>query len=351
MLLLKNSLTIRGDSGFCPLSLSLDSYGNCLVDCPSCYLRNLNAIWGNELKPLDLDLLEKKLVNGLKNKNPQTPLAYALAQKKTIRWGNKTDPFQPAEREYKRAPYIFPLLQELEWTFVIQTHFTEILMDYEKYMYRVTAKNLITVMPVMSPGLEKDWEVFEQKRTTPPMDRIKHAKQLMKLGIPVGFNGEPFIPGFHTVQDFEDTMKLLKANKIPSYNTYNFHFNAFVAKRIVNLPGVDIEKIWKMNQDVEWKKILPKLLALGIKYGIRVGCPDFVNSGKDYIEPANTCCGVDVQNPCTFNTHFFKKYKQMGYSAKDIETMTNDGTADFELGQQVIRGTAKDTYTLKDAGL
>ena len=41
--------------------------------------------------PIDLDALESKLVNGLKNKNPKSSLAYCLANKKTIRLGNKAD--------------------------------------------------------------------------------------------------------------------------------------------------------------------------------------------------------------------------------------------------------------------
>jgi DNA repair photolyase len=202
----------------------------------------------------------------------------------------------------------------------------------------------------MSPGLEKDWETFENKLTTNPIDRVKHSVILQKLGINVGFNGEPFIPGYHTIKDFEDTLKLLKSNKIQSYNTYNFHFNAFVAKRLHSI-GIDIEKIWFYNRDIEWKKILPKLLELSKKYDIVLGNPDFVNTGKDWIEQANTCCGVNVPNPCTFNSHYFKKYKQQGLSDKDIFHKTYDGTGDAKAGVDIITGNCKNMFNLKDAGL
>jgi DNA repair photolyase len=348
---LKNSISMRGDSLWCPLSLSLDSYGNCLTDCSHCYLRNLNHVWSQELKPANIELLEKKLINGLNNKNPKTTLGYALSQKKTIRWGNKTDPFQQIEKLYKIAPKIFNLLNKLEWSFVIQTRHLDVMMDYEKYIVRSHKNSLITIMPVMSPGLEKDWELFERKRTTSIEERLRIAKHLISLGVSVGFNGEPFIPGFHTVSDFENTLKLLKANNIKSYNTYNFHFNAFVAKRIVNLSGVDIEKIWVYNQDKEWKKILIQLLDLSKKYNINLGCPDFVNTGKDWVEPANTCCGINVQNPCTFNSHFFKKYKQEGFSYKQILEKTWDGTGSCKIGKSMINGTDDKIFTLKDTGL
>lgn len=344
---LKNSITMRGDSLYCPLALSLDSYGNCLVDCHHCYLRNLNQVWGEDLKPLDLKLFEKKLINGLKNKNPQTPVAYALSQKKTIRWGNKADPFQPIEKQYKLAPDIFTILTNLDWSFVIQTHFPDVLMNYTESINKANKKKLITIMPVMSPGLDKDWEIFEKKITPVPETRLKLAQEWLKIGIPVGFNGEPYIPGFHTIQDFEDTLKLLKQYKIPSYNTYNFHFNAFVAKRLHAI-GIDIEKIWTFNQDNKWRKILPKLLDLGKKYGIKIGCPDFVNSGINYIDPANTCCGINVPNPCTFNTHFFKKDLQKKIPLKDILNQNWDGTGNWEEGQQIIYGTCKNKFNLND---
>lgn len=348
--LLKTGVSIRGDSLYCPLCLSIDSYGNCLEDCWHCYLRNLNHVWGKDLKPVDIDLLEKKLSAGLRNQNPKTPLAHCLSQKKTIRWGNKTDPFQNIERQYKIAPKIFFLLNKYDWTFVIQTRFTEILMDYDRHVDRSNKRGLITIMPVISPGLEKDWEILERGRTTPIATRFENIDYWLKKGIPLGVNGEPFIPGYHTEKDFENTMKLLKAHKVPSYNTYNFHFNAFVAKRLHAI-GIDIEKIWEYNQDTKWKKILQNLLDLSVKYGIKLGCPDFVNTGKDWIEPANTCCGVNVPNPCTFNTHHFKRLKQEGKTNQEIYKQSNDGSGDEQTALTIINGGKCQFYTLKDTGL
>lgn len=342
---------MRGDSLYCPLSLSLDAYGNCLTDCHHCYLRNLNHVWDSDLKPADLDLLENKLINGLKNKTPKTPLAYALSSKKTIRFGNKTDPFQEIERELKVSKQILNILTRLNWTFVIQTRFTDVMMDYfDRQLLRAHYKKLLTIMPVMSPGLDRDWEILERGRTTPPETRVKQAAFLQKQGIPVGFNGEPFIPGFHTVKEFEDTLKLLKSHGIKRYNTYNFHFNHFVAKRLHAI-GVDIEAIWFHNQDKQWKPILRQLLDIAKKHGFILGNPDFVNTGKDWVEQANTCCGVDVPNPCTYNTHFFKKYKQQGFPEEYIMDCTWDGTGDYLEGLSILRGTCNKMYNLKDAGL
>jgi len=345
--LLKNSVTIRGDSLYCPLALSIDSYGNCLTDCWHCYLRRLNHTWGQDLKPADTELLRKKLVSGLSNKHPKTPLAWALSQRKTIRWGNKSDPFQKAELEHRVARPIFNILTGLNWSFVIQTRFPSVLEEYDRYIKRAHDRGIITIMPVISPGLERDWSLFERERTDPPELRLRLIEKWSRSGIPVGVNGEPFIPGFHTDDDFENTLKLLKKYGVTRYNTYNFHFNAFVARRLNDI-GVDIEKIWFHNRDKQWKRILSRLLDLAKKYDIILGCPDFVNSGLSWVEKANTCCGVDVPNPCTFNTHHFKKCLQQGKSSSEIFDLTYDGTGDIEMGKAIIEGSTTEFYTLKD---
>jgi len=344
---LKNALTVRGDSLYCPLSLSLDSYWNCLNDCWHCWLRKLNYVWGQDLRPADPEEVERKLVNGLKNRNPRTSLAWALKQKKTIRFGNKSDPFQKAERRHRVSQELIRILLDLDWEFVVQTMCSEILMDYSEDLVR--SKEGWIFQPIISPGAEDDWEILERRRTTPIDLRFKHLSFFKKRGVRVAVNGEPFIPGYHTTKQFEDLVKRLKSGGIKNYNTYNFHFNDFVAKRLHSI-GVDILKIWEYNQDRKWKSIQQKLIDICKKYDIILGCPDFVNSGKDYFQPTNTCCGIDVRNPTTFNTHHFKKAFQEGLSPDRILERCWDHIGDFEDGKAVLFGESEEMYTMKDAG-
>lgn len=344
--LLKNGLTIRGDSIYCPLSFSLDSYGNCLTDCWHCYFRNLNHVWGQDLKPLDLKAFERKLTNGIKNLNPKSPLAHAIVQKKTLRFGNKTDPFQNADLVHKISGKVLFILKEMKWSTVVQTKFTDNMLEYIDTILEM--KDFITILPIISPGFTSDWETFERKRTTPPYKRIEHLCYLKKQGISVGVNGEPFIPGYHTVKEFEDMLKRLKSFGLNRYNVYNFHFNAFVAKRLKSI-GVDIESIWFHNQDSQWKPILQKLLNLAKKYDIILGCPDFVNTGINYIQNCNTCCGIDVSNPTTWNTHTWIRMVQEGKGLNTIIESSWDGVGDYEKGKNVLCGESSEFYTLKDA--
>ena len=341
------AVSIRGDSLYCPLPLSVDAYWNCEIDCVHCYLRRLNRTWGADLRPADPVAVFDKLKAGLNNPNPKTPLAHCLRNKTTIRFGNKTDPFQPAEKEHRVAGRLLNVFIRLKWSFVVQTKCTDLFLTYTKQIERAASLGLITFMPVITPGLDRDWAEFEHGRTTAPSIRLVHAKILSDQGIPVGVNGEPFIPGYHTLLDFEETLVALRDAGIYRYNTYNLHLNDFNAKRLAE-KGLDIERIYHYNQDKQWKVILQSLIALAKKYEIGMGCPDFVNSGA-YAEPANTCCGVDVPCPATFNTHFFKKYAQTGYHSQDILKELWDGSGDYEKGKAIITGAESEFFTLRDA--
>lgn len=352
MKLLKNPLSVRGDSLYCPLSFQLDSYWNCLISCSHCFLRKMNQVWGPELRPMDIDAFKKKMYNGLKNKTPSTSLAYALVHKKTLRWGNKADPFQPIELEHQIAPHVFETLIDLEWSFVIQTKNTEILMNYKEYLIRAHKKGLVTIMPLISPGFEKDWELFEGGRSTHPLDRLRHLKYLnMKYGIPVGVNGEPFIPGYHTIEDFENTIRMLKKYKVMSYNTYNLHLNDYVAKSLAEFDDIDLMRVWETNQDKNWAPIQRELICIAQQYDVVLGCPDFVNSGPDYYQDCNTCCGINVPNPTTFNAHEWKRRLQKGQDPDKILSKTWDGIGDYTLGRQIMFGSTKEMYTMVDAGM
>lgn len=340
---------MRGDSCYCPLALSLDTYWNCETDCWQCPFRRLNRTWGQDLRPLNVENFQRTVHNSLRNDNPRSPLASALKQRKTIRVGSKADPFQPAEDKYLVTLQAISYLVSNKFTMAIQTHHLDRMF---RLLDGLTSNfpELFVMVPYLSPGLDRDWEVLERKRTTPPAERIRLLQKLSQRGIVCGFNGEPFIPGFHTEKDFEDTCRLLKSSGIFRYNTYPLHLNDFVVKRLHAI-GLDIEKIWSLSRDFEWRKILSRLYPIAQRYGIGLGCPDFVNSGVGTVEPSNTCCGVPVPNPCRFNTHYWKRLAQQGVSPEEILKRTWDGVGDYEMGRKIVYGTTKEFYTLVDAGI
>ena len=345
--LLKSGIIVRGDSLYCPLALSLDSYSNCESNCVHCYFRRLNYVWDRELRPLDVENFERTLANGLKNKNPKSSLAWALKQKKTIRFGNKADPFQEAEKVYRVSKQVLQILGKYKWSFVIQTMFTGNMMDYSEEIIRM--KDFCVVQPIISPGAEEDWVVLERQRTSPVQDRIDCIVFLKRKGVIVGVNGEPFISGYHTVAQFEEIVKRLKSYGVNNYNTYSFHNNAFVMRRFHAI-GIDIEKIWYYNRDEQWKIILGQLIDIAKKYEVVLGSPDFVNSGR-YIEKTNTCCGIETENPCTWNMITMKKKLLQGKTFEKAVEECWDGVGNYEQGIKAFRGEIKNVYSLVDAGV
>lgn len=329
----KAALGIRGDMLYCPLPLSIDSYWTCEINCYHCYSRRINRTWGTDFRMADVEAVKKTLLTA----RGTSPLHRAIQLRKTIRLGNRSEPFSPWEEKYRVSTEILKFLMEQRWDTVVQTKFP-------RRAYEMTGLGeTCTMMAIVMPGLESDWELFERKATENPVDRIKTLSKLKKKGFEVGANGEPFIPGYHTTKQFQETVKLLKANGIRRYNTYNLHMNDYVVKNLHKL-GLDIEKIWFMNQDDEWRKILRELLDIAKKHDIILGCPDFVNSGWDDVQKSNTCCGLDVKNPCTFNSHHFKLAVQNGKDPRDCW----DGVGNYEQGIAIIEGTTDEMYTLKD---
>jgi len=300
------------------------------------------------LNPIDPEDLKRKLQNGLKNPNPKSGLAWALKRKVTVRFGNKIDPFQPIEETYKVSEAALRILSSLKWPYVVQTRNTYRFIQYEEIV--VGDMGIFVFQPIISPGAEMDWEILERKRTTPIKDRFKHIQMFKKQGVKVAVNGEPFIPGFHTIKMFEDMIKRLKSAGVKNYNTYNFHFNDFVAKRLLAIK-LDIEKIWEMNQDKNWKPILHQLCEIANKYDIILGCPDFVNVPKERKNETNTCCGINVQTPTTYNTHTWRNMLLAGIPIDQIIEKTWDGIGNKEEGLKILMGEGEKMYTMADAGL
>lgn len=341
----KSAIGLRGDCLYCPLPLSIDSYFNCFTNCYHCGFRRLNRTWGKDLRPADPFSIKRKLEYSVKNKRPKAGKTRALKNKITFRIGSRSDPYQRAEKKYKITREIIKILIELDWTFVIQTRFLHHLIRDEDLFF--SSKHLVTFLPVISSGLEKDWEMFERKRTTPIGERFSIIRKFIKSGYNLGVNGEPFIPGFHTVKDFGGTLSRLQETGVKSYNVYNLHFNDLVAKNLHSI-GVDIEKIWYYNQDKQWRKILLQLLDLSKKFGIRLGCPDFVNTGWGWKESANTCCGINAANPSTYNTHHWKQKIQKGEEKTKILKETFQGFGDKRQARNIMFGKECDFYTMKD---
>lgn len=344
-------LNIRGDNFYCPLAFGLDTYWKCSFDCTYCYCREMNQIWGNELRPLDSDKLRKQLESGLKNKSPKTSLAWAIKNKKTIRLGNKSDPFPPEEPEEKATLEALKILSDLDWSIKIETksllYWTD---EYRKYL----SPRRVSITTSATVGVN-DYRLFEgglDGKMKGTIKRITTLEEAQREGYNVAVITEPFLPGYHTPKEFETFVNWCGHFGIRNFNVYNAHLSPFVVKRMAKVIGIDaVEKIVLMNEDKNWRPILKEIIAIAKEKNIVLGCPDFVNSGK-YSPDVNTCCGVNVHNPCTMNFNNWKAIllKEGLFTMSHLES-TNDGVGDWKEAEKLFNGEkSEDFYGFSDIG-
>ena len=341
----KSPVSLRGDHYWCPLSLQVDAYWQC-VGCPMCYLRRMNRTWGMAQKVASPETIRKELENGLKNPTPKTPLGRAINAKKTIRFGNKADPYQPIEKVTGVSRQILSVFNALDWSYVVQTKFPSLLAGRDLDMLK-DSSGLATVMIELSPGLEWDWEHLEGKLTDPPKVRLDAAAELMRAGVRVAFNGEPFVPGLHTTAQFRDALQAVKSVGVRTYNTYFMHINDYNLKAMY-AAGVDIEAVWRGTQDGTWGPIHRELIEIAKAEGVTLGCPDFLTS-REYIQPTNTCCGMSVPNPSTFTVMEWKRLWLAGVrDIDDIIARTWDGVGDLDEARAILSGQRPEVFSITD---
>lgn len=348
----KNPIAMRQAHLTCPLALALESYWNCEADCYHCVGRRLNQIWGNEQRITNPEEVKKTLLNALKNKQPKTIVAQALHLKKAFFLGRKSDPYQPIENEKRVTQRLLEILVELNWSVAVCSRY-QLNMERDTDLF-VKGKKVIYLLTEINPGGEADWELFERKRTTPVEDRLRITSEWQKMGIKVGVRGEPYISGYHTLTQFRAMLKRLKSYGLKSYNIYSLHMNEYTMKRL-HMIGLDIEKIWELNQDSVWKVTQRRLCRIADDEGIILGCPDFVNVPTNFTSPVNTCCGINVKNAMTFNTHNWRNLVLQNEPPLNALNLTWEGVGSEEDKEQarliVLGKPSKEYYTFKDANL
>ena len=348
----KNPIAIRKEHLSCPLALALESYWNCEADCYHCVGRRLNKVWGEEQRVTNPENVKKTLLNALKNKKPKSLIAQALHLKKAFFLGRKADPYQPIENELKITQRLIKILIELKWPVVVCSRYQENMERDTNLLWK--GGKYIHLLTEITPGAEADWELFERKRTTPIEKRLSITRYWQKLGIKVGVRGEPYIPGYHKLSQFRDMLKRLKSYGLNSYNTYNLHINEYTIKRLYGI-GLDIEKIWTLNQDKHWSKTQKRLCRIADEVGITLGCPDFVNVPINWVNTTNTCCGIDVKNALEYNTHNWRNLILQKNDPIVALALTWEGIGSYEDRKKanaiVLGKSSKDYYTFKDAGL
>lgn len=332
-------LSVRGDSTACPLAFGLDTYYNCAFQCNYCSFLGLTQWCGPDYRVIDVDETLRRLSS---HHGGHSPLSMCIAQRKTLRLGNKYDPMPPCEKELGVTRAVMSWLREQRWQYKLETKNLSLAWDYLDVIEG--AKAIITSTVLI--GLDRDWKVFEPNVPDSASCRLEILQKFAELGFQVGVISEPFMAPYHTLEDWDAYTNVLLSYGIRRVNCYPITITEYNAKRMAGA-GLDITAMYDALS--MWPQTLPRLIALAENKGMIVGSPDFVNA-RGHCERANTCCAVDVETPCTFNTVTWKRQALLSgeITLRDGFEASWDGVGDYQSGLDLFLGEAEGMYSLAD---
>ena len=186
---LAKSIISRNDSPDLPFSQSINPYYGCEHGCSYCYARPSYAYWGLSpgldfetklfAKPNAADLLRKEL----------SRTGYQCSP---ISLGANTDPYQPAEREWKITRSILEVCLEFNQPVGIVTKNALVERDID-ILAALAEKGLAKVF-LSCASLDADLARKLEPRASAPYRRIEAIRRLTGAGIPTGVLTAPVIP-------------------------------------------------------------------------------------------------------------------------------------------------------------
>ncbi|MEQ1881534.1 MAG: PA0069 family radical SAM protein [Burkholderiales bacterium] len=187
----------RNDSPDVPFTQSINPYRGCEHGCIYCYARPTHA-YLNLSPGLDFETRIFAKVNAAECLRKE--LARPGYQCESIALGANTDPYQPAEREWKITRSLLEVASECNQPLGIVTKNALIERDLD-LLGPMAAKGLVAAY-VSVTTLDHDLARRMEPRATAPMRRLEAIRRLSAAGVPVGVLVAPVVP-FLTDADLE----------------------------------------------------------------------------------------------------------------------------------------------------
>ena len=186
------TIIARNSSPDISFDRSINPYRGCEHGCTYCFARPTHAYLG--MSPgLDFEskILYKPEAAALLEKELRAP-GYTC---RTMAMGTNTDPYQPAERQYKITRSILEVLARFNHPIGFVTKSALITRDID-ILAPMAAQNLAKValsVTTLDPHLARKME----PRASTPARRIEALRQLSAAGIPTAVMFAPLIPGLN----------------------------------------------------------------------------------------------------------------------------------------------------------
>jgi DNA repair photolyase len=195
------SIIARNDSPDIPFEQSINPYRGCEHGCVYCYARPSHAYLG--LSPgLDFEtrIFAKTNAAELLRKELAVP-GYRCS---AMALGANTDPYQPAEREFRITRSILELLAECQHPFTIVTKNALVERDLD-LIAPMAAKEMARVY-ISVTNLDAELARKLEPRASAPYRRLEAIKRLVDAGVPCGVLVAPVIP-FITDRHMEEILE------------------------------------------------------------------------------------------------------------------------------------------------
>jgi DNA repair photolyase len=181
----------RESSGRMPFAWTLNPYRGCEFGCKYCYAR-----YTHEFMELHDGLeFERKIFAKLGSPELlRAELRRARDRGLPIALGTATDPYQPAEKQFKVTRGMLKVFGEFEGLdFSITTKSTLVLRDLD-LLVPLSRRHRLTVHVTVTTVDARLARLMEPK-APPPLKRLEAVRELAAAGIRVGVNAAPIVPG------------------------------------------------------------------------------------------------------------------------------------------------------------
>lgn len=183
------SILSRNDSPDLPFGCSINPYRGCEHGCIYCYARPSHAYL--DLSPgLDFETRLFAKVNAAELLRAELAKPGYVCE--SISLGTNTDPYQPAERDWKITRSILEVAAECDQPVAIVTKNALIERDLD-LLAPMAAKGLAAAY-VSVTTLDRDLARKMEPRASAPARRLQAIRRLAEAGVPVGVMVAPVVP-------------------------------------------------------------------------------------------------------------------------------------------------------------
>jgi len=198
------SILNRCDSNRVPFDWTINPYRGCEFGCKYCYARYTHEYMEIDGGEFERKIYVKKdagplLASDVSRKYSYESKSSGYTKAEHIAIGTATDPYQPAEKEYKVTRTCLEELAKREGLSIsIITKSNQIVRDID-LLRIIAARSALTVNITVTTLRPRLARLLEPRAPRPDL-RLAAVKQLREAGLEVGVSASPLLPGINDAE-------------------------------------------------------------------------------------------------------------------------------------------------------